>query len=190
MTDTTKTPEEKAATKVAPTGKTDLAGRRVKTPGEPPLASFVDKGTTPMIEEFVDYLIEQTGYPADPMSVQIGSSLRGRFQKSQARQESIIRRRKERALEAEAKAVRRQERIDAKAARAAARAEKAGAEEPKVEKTPAPKTSGESTPAAKSAPVAKAKPVAKDKAPSKKDPTSATTRRRPAAKTSATETSF
>jgi len=142
----------------------DIAGRRIPKKGEAPKANLADKIVTPVIDDLVAYIKEQTGYEADPMSVQLGSVLRGDFQKSEGNQTRIAQRKLELEAEAEARAQRAIDRAAAKEARAAARAAKAA--EPKAEKVakaPAAKPAAKATAVAGKKPVAKAaaKPVAK-----------------------------
>ncbi|UYL85336.1 hypothetical protein SEA_HAGER_43 [Microbacterium phage Hager] len=152
------------------TVKTDAAKRRVAKKGEPPRANYAEKAIPTVIQNFVDYLTEQTGYEVDPRSVYLGSALRGEFQKSPENQKRIADRQAEIEREAEERAKRAEERAAKKAEREAAAAEKAAAAK---EAKSAPKAA-----ATKAAP---AKTAAK-KAPAKTDAKAApaTTRRRPA----------
>jgi sRNA-binding protein len=102
---------------------------------------------------YAQWIEEQTGYKADPMSVYLGSQLRGTFQKGDANQARIAQAAKDRAAREDAKA-------KAKAAREAAAAAKAA--EPKTDK-----------PVAKAAPKAAPKKVA-PKRPTKAGSTIAT----------------
>ncbi|MGV8881128.1 MAG: hypothetical protein ACOH19_03160 [Rhodoglobus sp.] len=54
-----------------------------KTPAQ---AHYGQKAITPVMVEFIKYLEAETGYKVDPISVQLASLLRGRFQKSPANQ--------------------------------------------------------------------------------------------------------
>jgi sRNA-binding protein len=94
-----------------------------------PLAHRVPTEVTDLINTYAEWLTEQTGYKVDPMSVYLGSQLRGTFQKGEANQARIAQAAKDRAAQAAAKAT-------AKAAREAAAVAKAV--EPKAEKA-APK---------------------------------------------------
>jgi hypothetical protein len=103
-----------------------------------PKAHLIAKGTTPVVDLFLKYIKEQTGYDADPMSVQLGSTLRGEFQKSQMNQKRIADAAARKKAAAEARASRAAERAAAKVAKAAepkaeAKAEKKPAT-PKVAK--------------------------------------------------------
>lgn len=60
-----------------------------KTPAQ---AHYADKAITPVMVEFIKYLEAETGYEVDPMSVQLASLLRGRFQKSPANQTRLSKR--------------------------------------------------------------------------------------------------
>lgn len=142
--------------------KTDVAGRRIAKKGEPINAKYADEDRTipAVINDFVDYLKETTGYDVDPRSVYLGSALRGQFQKSEGNQARIAARAAEIEQEKIDRAKRAEERAAAKAEREAARAEKAA-------------------PAAKAAPKAKAVHKAPAKAAAAKA-APATTRRRPA----------
>jgi hypothetical protein len=146
--------------------KTDAAGRRVKTAGEGALASYAEKTITPVMQDFADFLTSQTGYKVDPMSVQLGSALRGTFQKSQFNQDRIATRAQEREAEATAKLQRaadreaarvakEQEKADRAASKEAAAAAKAAAPKPeKAAKAPAKAAATKATKApAKSAKV-------------------------------------
>lgn len=145
--------------------KIDAAGRRVKKAGEAPKAALADKDITPVISEFVSYIEAQTGYKVDPLSVQLGSSLRADFQKSPENQARIEARKQEILDEASAREQKRAERAERKAAREAAAKEKAA--QPKAEKkAPAAKPAAKAAPAkkavaAKPAAKAAAKPAAK-----------------------------
>lgn len=160
--------------------KQDAAGRRVKKAGEPPLANYADKKITPVMEDFVSYIEEQTGYKVDPLSVQLSGVLRGRFQKSDFNQSRIAERKQAIVDEAEARAQRAEERAAAKEEREAARAARveAKANAPKVEKKAAAKPVAKAAAAKPAAKAAPAKPVAK--AGAKVTPLAS--RRRPAAK--------
>ena len=149
--------------------KTDVAGRRIAKKGEPINAKYADEDRTipAVINDFVDYLKETTGYDVDPRSVYLGSALRGQFQKSEGNQARIAARAAEIEQEKVDRVKRAEERAAAKAEREAARAAKAS--EPKTEKA-------EKAPA-KTAAKAPAKTATKAAA-AKAAP--ATTRRRPA----------
>lgn len=109
-----------------------------KTPTAP-LAHRVPTEVSATIQEYSTWLSAQTGVEIDPLSVYLGSQLRGTWQKSAERQSELAQAAKDRAARDAAKA-------KARAEREAAAAKKA------AEPTPA-------TPKAKTAPVAKAKPV-------------------------------
>lgn len=145
--------------------KTDAAGRRTKAAGEPALASYADKTITPVMQDFADFLTEQTGYKVDPMSVQLGSALRGTFQKSQFNQDRIAKRAEEREAEEAAKIQRAADREAARVAKEQDKADKAAAREAAAkEKAAAPKAAKPAAkPAATKAPAkgAAAKPAAK-----------------------------
>ena len=53
-----------------------------KKPTTAPLAHRVPAEPTALILDYCRWLKEQTGYDVDPMSVYLGSALRGEFQKS------------------------------------------------------------------------------------------------------------
>ncbi len=152
--------------------KTDVAGRRIAKKGEPINAKYADedRAIPAVINDFVDYLKETTGYDVDPRSVYLGSALRGQFQKSEGNQARIAARAAEIEQEKIDRAKRAEERAAAKAEREAARAAKAEekAAAAKEEKA-APKA------AAKTSTKAPAKAASAKAAP-------ATTRRRPARK--------
>ena len=114
--------------------KTDVAGRRIAKKGEPINAKYADedRAIPAVINDFVDYLKETTGYDVDPRSVYLGSALRGQFQKSEGNQARIAARAAEIEQEKIDRAKRAEERAAAKAKREAARAAKAA--EPKAEK--------------------------------------------------------
>lgn len=151
------------------TAKQDVAGRRVKTKGEPTHAAYAEKAIPTRIQEYIEWLSRETGYEVDPRSVYLGSSLRGTFQKSPENQERIAARAQEIEDEKAARIQRAEERAAAKVEREAARAAKA------EEKAAAAKE-------AKSAPKAAsaAKKTAAKKAPAKAAAKPATGRRRPA----------
>ncbi len=159
-----------AAAKTATARKTDVAGRRIAKKGEPINAKYADeeRAIPAVIQDFVAYLKETTGYDVDPRSVYLGSALRGQFQKSEGNQARIAARAAEIEQEKIDRAKRAEERAAAKAEREAARAAKAEekATAAKEEKA-APKAP------AKAAAKAPAKTAAAKAAP-------ATTRRRPA----------
>lgn len=163
--------------------KTDAAGRRVKTKGEPPLAAYADKDITPVMSVYAAWLEEQTGYKVDPLSVQLSGVLRSTFQKSDVNQKRIADRAAEIERENEERETRRKEREERKAAREAAAAEKAAA--PKATKAAPAKASTKAAPAAKAAPT-KSAPAPKRTAATKATAAKPTaSRRRPAAKPAA-----
>lgn len=83
------------------------------TKNTPPRAHYAEKEITLVMETFVAYIEAQTGYKADPRSVQLSGVLRGAFQKSEGNQRRL----------ADQKAA-----TQARAERAAARAATANAE--------------------------------------------------------------
>lgn len=87
----------------------------------PPRAAYAAKEPTELIIQFCRYLTEQTGYEVDPLSVYLGSALRGDFQKSPENQSRLA----EQAERIAAEKVAREQRKADRAAKAAA---------PKVEK--------------------------------------------------------
>ena len=97
-------------------------------------ASLATKPITPVMEAYVAWIKEQTGYDVDPMSVQLSGILRGAFQKSPGNQARI----------AEANARVAAEKV-ARAQRAAARAEKVTEPEPAKPKSK-PATPGKDEP--------------------------------------------
>mgnify|MGYP001581982967 CR=1 FL=1 len=160
-----------AAAKTTTARKTDVAGRRIAKKGEPINAKYADeeRAIPTVINDFVDYLKETTGYDVDPRSVYLGSALRGQFQKSEGNQKRIADRAAEIEQEKIDRAKRAEERAAAKAEREAARAAKAA--EPKAEKAAPAKAPAK---AAAKAPAKTATKAAAAKA------APATTRRRPA----------
>jgi hypothetical protein len=164
--------------------KVGPAGRRVATKGEPQFASYAEKTITPVMEDFAEWLTAQTGYKVDPLSVQLGSALRGTFQKSEFNQNRIATRAEEREAEAQAKLDRAAEREEKRAAKEQARAERAEA------KASAPAKSTKAP--AKGAATAKAKTAAASKKPAAKPSAKVTplaSRRRPAS-TASKQTDF
>lgn len=155
--------------------KTDIAGRRIATKGEPKLAMYADKDIPPVIQEFVEFLKAETGADVDARSVYLGSSLRGAFQKSEGNQARIAERAseieqekldrvqaaKDRAERKVAKAIELKEKAAAKviADKAAAAAAKVAAAEAKAAAKAAPKVAA-AKPAAKTTKAAPAKPAA------------------------------
>lgn len=160
-----------AAAKTTTARKTDVAGRRIAKKGEPINAKYADeeRAIPAVINDFVDYLKETTGYDVDPRSVYLGSALRGQFQKSEGNQKRIAARAAEIEQEKIDRAKRAEERAAAKAEREAARAAKAA--EPKAEKAAPAKAPAK---AAAKAPAKTATKAAAAKA------APATNRRRPA----------
>ncbi len=55
----------------------------IKKTNTAPLAAQAAKDVTPTMTTFSDWLTAQTGYKVDPMSVQLGSALRGVWQAEQ-----------------------------------------------------------------------------------------------------------
>jgi sRNA-binding protein len=99
-----------------------------------PLAHRVPVEVSALIDTYAAWIEEQTGYKADPMSVYLGSQLRGTFQKGEANQSRLQQAAKDRAARDAAK-------VEAKAAREAAAAAKAAAsktEKPAVKAAPKP----------------------------------------------------
>lgn len=123
----------------------------------PALAHYADKEVTPVIAAYTAWLEEQTGYKVDPLSVYIGSQLRGTFQKSEGNQKRLAAVQAATEAEAQAKAARKVEREQAAKAKAAekAAAPKAMAAPKATTKKPAPKA----TPKAKPVRAAAAKPA-------------------------------
>jgi hypothetical protein len=171
----------KTAEAAKSTVKTDVAGRRVAKKGEPIHAVYTEKAIPPVIQDFVEYIKETTGYDVDPRAVYMASALRGPFQKSEGNQKRMADRKAEIEREAAEREERRAARAEAKAAREAGRAEKAAAKaaEPKAEKAPAKTTTKA---AATKAPATKAAPAraAATKTAATAKATPATGRRRPA----------
>lgn len=118
-----------------------------KTPNPAPLAHRIPAEVTPVIAAYSAWLEEQTGYKVDPMSVYIGSQLRGTFQSSDQNQARLASRRAEIAKETEAKAARKAERTKAAQAKAAAKAAPEGEPKPVRQRATKP-----AAPAAKHAP--------------------------------------
>ncbi len=139
--------------------KTDVAGRRIAKKGEPINAKYVDEDRTipDVINDFVDYLEETTGYDVDARSVYLGSALRGQFQKSEGNQARIA----ARAAEIEQEKIDRAKRAEERAAAKAAKAEKA-------EKA-APKTATAKAAPAKKAAATKAAPVPTRRRPARSE---------------------
>ena len=113
-----------AAAKTTTARKTDVAGRRIAKKGEPINAKYADeeRAIPAVINDFVDYLKETTGYDVDPRSVYLGSALRGQFQKSEGNQARIAARAAEIEQEKIDRVKRAEERAAAKAEREAAKA--------------------------------------------------------------------
>lgn len=130
------------------------------TKAAPPKAHLLEKDITPTMDRFCDWIRDETGYDVDPMSVQLGGTLRGEFQKSDVNQAALAESKQRRAEEAEARAAKREE-------REAKKAEKEN------------KKSAPAKPAGKAA-ATKAAPAAKGKGKVEAKPTA--TRRRPAGK--------
>lgn len=93
----------------------------------PTRAALAAKPITPVMAEYVAWLEAETGYPVDPMSVQLSGLLRPTFQKSTGNQKRLA----DTAARVAAEKV-------ARAERAAARAAKP-VPEPKVAKVSTPK---------------------------------------------------
>ena len=85
----------------------------------PPLAHRVPEHVTALINTYAEWLTVQTGYTVDPMSVFLGSQLRGTFQKGDANQARLAQARKDRLAQDAAKAKARAEREAAAVAKAA-----------------------------------------------------------------------
>jgi len=127
------------------------------------LTEYPAKPISKVNQDYVDWLEAETGYPVDPITVQLASNLRGVFQKSAGNQKRIADAAAEKAA---ADAVREERR----AAREAAALAKAAAVKAAPAKAPTP---------------AKAKPAPKKAAPVKRAPKPGfeqPVRRRPVAK--------
>jgi hypothetical protein len=77
---------------------------KARTAPTPTLAHYADKAITPVMVDFIAFIESETGYKVDPMSVQLGSLLRGTFQKSEGNQKRIAEAAQKRAAEETAKA--------------------------------------------------------------------------------------
>ena len=66
-TNNTKENEMATTPRKTTNAKTDAAGRRVTKKGEPKLASYAEKTITPVMQDFADFITEETGY-----KVQVG----------------------------------------------------------------------------------------------------------------------
>ena len=55
----------------------------VKETNTAPLAAHAAKALTSTMQTYAEWLTEQTGYKVDPLSVQLGSALRGTWQAEQ-----------------------------------------------------------------------------------------------------------
>lgn len=130
-----------------------------------PKADLLDREPTAMHTSYADWITEQTGYEVDAKSIQLGTLLRGEYQKSDVNQALMASRAEERAAEAEAREQKKEEREAAKEEKAAKAAEKkAAAKEAKSAEKPAAKKAApaKKAPAAKKAPSgSKRRPVAK-----------------------------
>jgi hypothetical protein len=175
-----------ATTRTSAAKTTDAAGRRTKTKGEAPKAALVEKDITNTMERFAEYVQTQTGYAVDVRSLQLGSVLRGEFQKSDENQQYLAARAVEIEAEQAAKVQRAEEREARRAEREAAKAAKAAEPKAATTKAPAAKKAVATKTAAK-APAAKATPV--KKAVAKPAATTATKTRR-ATKPAATDPEF
>jgi len=91
--------------------------QRTKAP-EPPLAKYQEKEPTQLHVDFVEWCAEKTGIEPDLKSVQLAFSLRHEFQVSPENQSNIARLKEER----EQAAIDREERREARAAKAQERA--------------------------------------------------------------------
>lgn len=107
-----------------------------KTQNPAPLAHRIPAEVTPVILAYSAWLEEQTGYKVDPMSVYIGSQLRGTFQKSEGNQTRLALQAAALAEREQAKILRKLERENAAAAKAAAQA---AAQKAAPKAKPAPK---------------------------------------------------
>lgn len=152
--------------------KTDIAGRRIATKGEPKLAMYADKDIPPVIQEFVEYLKAETGVDVDARSIYLGSSLRGAFQKSEGNQKRITERSTEIEQEKLDRAQAVKDRAERKVAKEAERKEKAAA---KVVADKEAAIAAKADVAATKVAAAEAKAAAKaaPKAPATKAPTKA-----------------
>lgn len=84
----------------------DAAGRRVKTPGEPPLAKYADKEPTELQRRFAQWIHEKTGVEPDLATVALAVNLRMAFQRSDENQVFVKQSRERAAAQREAKAAR------------------------------------------------------------------------------------
>lgn len=163
--------------------KTDVAGRRIKTKGEPALANYADKDIPAVINDFVEFLKAETGVDVDPRSIYLGSALRGTFQKSEGNQKRLADRAVAIEQEKADRIVAREERAANKLAREAARKEKAAAAAEDA------KAAAATAKLEKAAPKAPAKKTGTSKAtPAKKAAAPAAPARRRAARAATKET--
>jgi hypothetical protein len=112
-----------------------------------PRADLAEREPTQMHTDFADWIAEQTGVEVDVKSIQLGTLLRGEFQKSEINQSRMAASKEAKEAAAEARAAKAEERAAAKAAKAEkAAAKKAAAKEkaPAAKKaaTPAKKATG------------------------------------------------
>ena len=132
--------------------------KSVKAKKEYPLAHLLEKDPTPVMENFADWIEDQTGYEVDRRSVALAGTLRMVFQKSPENQADL----EERRQAAEDKKAARLERQEARAAKVAQEAKAAKTAKPAAKapaKAPATKAApAKRTPAAKAAATTKAAP--------------------------------
>lgn len=121
------------------------------TKNTPALANYAAKEVTPLITAYAAWLEEQTGYKVDPLSVYLGSALRGTFQKSEGNQKRIADRAAEIEVETKAKAALKLAAAEAAYAKAT---------------TPKPEPKAKAVPNEAPVPAAAAKPATRKAAPS------------------------
>ncbi len=136
-----------------------------------PRADLLEKDPSELHTTFVDYIKEETGFDADPKTVQLAVLLRMEFQRSDMNQSRLASGKEARESAAQERADRKAEREEKREAREAERAEKAEArEKAKAEKATAAKET-KAAPAKKTAaPAAKKAPAKTTTAPAKKAP--------------------
>lgn len=130
--------------------------RKQEQEPEFPRGDLAEAEVKPGIQDLADFIVEQTGYDVDPLSVQLTVNLHRTFQQSEAHQEAKAARAAERE---ELLASREQKRADREARNAEkeAKAAERAAGKPAAKATPAKATRGR-TPAKTAAPPAKATP--------------------------------
>ena len=104
-----------------------------------PLAHRVPGEVSDLINTYAEWLTTETGYTVDPMSVYLGSQLRGTFQKGGANQARLAQAAKNRVAQDAVKAKARAEREAAAAAKAAEKLVSAPKATPKAAPKRAPK---------------------------------------------------